>query len=337
MKKYRSKLLLVTTAFIFIGGVLLSSNLYFNDYLSYARNEETKIVVNRDNTDKTVKKRIGEAERTKKKISILFLGDLMFDRYIRQTAQKKGNDYIFEKISDILLKEDLVVANLEGPITNNNSKSIDTLPGQPGHFVFTFDPGLAETLAKKNIKLVNIGNNHILNFDVDGIAQTKENLEKNEIEYFGDIGNGNDYLVENINQAAIGLINYNQFTSGSPERTLEAVRSVRDRVDCVVVFTHWGTEYRTEPSQNIINMGHKFIDEGADLVIGTHPHVTQPMEEYRGKRIYYSLGNFVFDQYFSAETKKGMAVEVKITPGSNSMEFKEINLSLENNGQTIIK
>ena len=160
-------------------------------------------------------------------------------------------------------------------------------------------------------------------------------MEKNNIEYFGDTGE-NEFLIKEIGGIKIGFVNYNQFFSGSLDRTLENIKNVRLQADIVVVYTHWGTEYKTELTENIKNLGRKFIDDGADLVIGTHPHVVEPMEEYKGKRIYYSLGNYIFDQYFSQETKKGLAVEVGIDAQTKKMKFNDINLKLETNGQTSI-
>lgn len=274
------------------------------------------------------------SKKTEEKINIVFLGDLMFDRYIREVSQKKGNDFIFEKLENILLGNDLVIANLEGPITDKKSVSIGTLPGEKGHMVFTFDPSLALTLKKNRINSVNIGNNHILNFGKTGLQQTADNLEKAGIGYFGDAGDENKYLIKEIGTTKIGFVNYNQFSSNPLGKTLENIRKIKDQTDILIVYTHWGTEYKKEPEDSIKKLARKFIDEGADLVIGTHPHVVQPMEEYKGKRIYYSLGNFIFDQYFSPETKKGLAVRAKIDPEDNSIDFMDIDLSLETSGQT---
>jgi hypothetical protein len=105
----------------------------------------------------------------KKDIRIMFVGDLMFDRGIRYYAQKNGgNEFIFDKIDPTLASNDLVVANLEGSITNEKSVSAGTVPGSPNNYFFTFDPSVAETLFNENIKLVNLGNNHILNFGQKG-------------------------------------------------------------------------------------------------------------------------------------------------------------------------
>ena len=273
----------------------------------------------------------------KKDINILFLGDLMFDRYIRQVAQINGNDFIFEKIRPLLMENDLIVANLEGPITENVSKSISTVPGEKGHLSFTFDVSLGKTLSENNIKLVNIGNNHIMNFGNSGLSNTEENLAQVGISYFGcPEKSQNLTAIKNIGGTKMGFINYNQFSGCSLEETLSAIKNMRNEADVVAVYTHWGKEYEKNVSENIRTLAHQFIDQGADLVIGSHPHIIQPKEEYRGHQIYYSLGNFIFDQYFSSETKEGLAVRVKISPDSKKFSFEDIDLSLETNGQTKI-
>lgn len=271
----------------------------------------------------------------KKEISILFFGDLMFDRYIRQVSERRGNDFVFEKVSSFLRSSDLAVANLEGPITDNVSKSVNTEFGSRENFYFTFNKSIAKTLFDQNIKLVSIGNNHILNFGDGGLEDTKKYLSESQVDYFGDPKNlDGNYFVKEINGTKIGFVSYNQF-GGRSEKTINNIKTIKNTVDAVVVYTHWGKEYENISSNYIKDLAHGFVEAGADLVIGSHPHVVQSVEEYKGKRIYYSLGNFIFDQYFSAETQRGLAVKVVFNPNNKSFAFEEIPLILERNGQTL--
>lgn len=266
--------------------------------------------------------------------SILFVGDLMFDRSIRQFAKRRGNDFIFEEIRPILQNNDLVVANLEGPITDNESLSVGTEAGEKGHFSFTFDKSLAGTLAKNMIKLVDIGNNHILNFKESGLVQTEKYLKEAGVDCFGNPKNeGKNRIIKEIDKIKVGFISYNQF-GGNAEGSINGIKELRNKADVLVVYAHWGKEYEKTPSDNIKKLAYSFVDSGADLVIGSHPHVIQNAEEYKGKKIYYSLGNFIFDQYFSTETQKGLAVKVRINPDDKSLKFQEINLFMDKNGQT---
>ncbi len=274
-----------------------------------------------------------------KSVKIIFAGDLMFDRYIRQIAQKKGNDFIFQGLTDYLNSADLVVANLEGPITDNQSKSIGSEFKSHDNFVFTFDPDLVPTLIKQNIKVVNLGNNHILNFGKDGLQQTVKNLDKEGIKCFGDTGGESScqpYLETEVNGINLGLVNYSRFAENSAKRALGNIKKLKKEVDFLAVYTHWGQEYKTEQNESQEILAHQFVDAGADAVIGSHPHVIQGQEVYKGKIIYYSLGNFIFDQYFSANTKKGLLIEFEIGEEGSLENIKETELNLRNNGQTEI-
>ena len=272
---------------------------------------------------------------------ILFAGDLMFDRGIRYYAEKNGgNDFIFEKITPLLLENDLVVANLEGSITSNKSVSAGTAPGSANNYFLTFDPSVAKTLFEKNIKLVSLGNNHILNFGREGLSQTQKYLEQANVDYFGAPG-GIRSIIENINGIKVGFISYNEFASsdidGEQEATINAIKKIKPQADIVIVFSHWGVEYSLIPVDSQKVLAHQFVDAGADLIIGSHPHVIEPMEEYNGKRIYYSLGNFIFDQYFEETVRNGLGVELKINRQTKQLEFTEKHLYLQSGGQTIIK
>lgn len=276
------------------------------------------------------------AESGKKPAAILFVGDLMFDRYIRQTMEKRGQDFILQKAQAILQGNDLVVGNLEGPITSNASVSVASKMGERNNYIFTFDPSIGNLLTKEHIGLVSLGNNHITNFGSEGIAQTRSALAASAVRSFGDPENGGrDVAVEKIAGRTIAFVNYNQFASGSGETALDAVRSAKALAsDIVVVYAHWGTEFVLEPEEVIKNLAHAFIDAGADAVIGTHPHVIQSKETYQGKMIYYSLGNFVFDQYFDTNTKKGLAVKMVIDEHA-AIKFEEFFVQMQPNGQTV--
>lgn len=277
------------------------------------------------------------AYRSKESIKILFVGDMMFDRYIKQVADKRGVDFSFQKVQSILQGNDLVVGNLEGPITNQQSVSVNSVIGAKENYIFTFDPKFATALAKENIKLVNIGNNHILNFGSAGVESTREYLTNADVEYFGDPENESGRMkVKNIKGFEIAFVNFNQFVTGAEQKTLIDIAEAKNqKVDLVILYTHWGVEFVTgEPSDKIKNLAHEFVEAGADLIVGTHPHVVQAKEEYAGKMIYYSLGNFIFDQYFRPETQKGLAVQVEIAP-NGKMQFRDFFVKLNNGGQTV--
>jgi len=265
----------------------------------------------------------------------------MFDRGIRYYAQKNGgNDFIFDKISPTLLSNDLVVANLEGPITDNKSISVGTAVGSADNYFFTFDPSVAKTLFENNMRLVDLGNNHILNFGQAGLDSTEKYLSEAGVDYFGSRAPLKS-KIENIHGVNIAFVSYNEFSDDSAEdeqnTTVEEIKKAKASADIVIVFCHWGVEYALNPTDGQKELAHQFIDEGADLVIGSHPHVIEPMEIYNGKRIYYSLGNFIFDQYFDENVRNGLGVEVKVDKITKELSFSEKYFYLDSNGQTIEK
>ena len=318
-------------------------------WCGYSVNNKNGLSFNKEQKEEMViaPEIIGQ-EKEKKPIEIIFVGDLMFDRNIRQAAAKNSNDFIFEPLKDWLGENDLVVANLEGPITENQSVSVNTLPGGQNNYIFTFSPSLANTLFSNNIQLVSLGNNHILNFGQKGLEATKQYLNKAGISYFGAPVDERS-IIKDIKGVKIALVNYNQFagnaavepsfakaTVGERTAVIEEIKKTKAQADIVIVYAHWGIEYDSVANGVIKNLAHEFVDAGADLVIGTHPHVIQDKEEYQGKMIYYSLGNFIFDQYFSLEVKRGLAVKVKINLADKKVEFEETELCLQGNGQTNI-
>ncbi len=273
----------------------------------------------------------------KESIDILFLGDMMFDRGIRYYAQKQGNyNFIFEKVFLLLSEKDLVVANLEGPITDNKSVSITAKTETPNSYYFTFDPLIANLLYSNNVKLVSLGNNHIMNFGKDGLASTENYLETAGVEYFGS-PNGQTSILKEIEGLKIAFVGFNQFGGSSEkEKVLREIQKQKTTADLVFVYCHWGEEYWNNPTSFQDQAAKDFIDAGADLVVGSHTHVIGTKDYYNGKTIYYSLGNFIFDQYFSEETKEGLGLDVVIDTKTKKIDLKETKFYLNQGGQTIL-
>ena len=246
---------------------------------------------------------------------IIFGGDMMFDRSVRTAMEENGADFIFSCIDPVLQGADLVVANLEGPITATSSRSVGSALGTPDNFTFTFPTSIARLLLHHRIGVVNLGNNHIENFGFDGVRSTIAALKNAGVAYFG------DPLRHAVAEREVGgvkltFVNYNEFTStplgasGAASTTLSQIASERAAGFIPVVYTHWGVEYATTSSAYSRELAHRFIDAGAELVIGSHPHVVEEHELYTGKYIYYSLGNFIFDQYWDDDVRHGLLLDV---------------------------
>jgi len=278
---------------------------------------------------------------------LLFGGDMMFDRAIRIAMIENGDDHVFSCIAEVLQSADFVVANLEGPITPYASKSIGSTVGSPENFTFTFTTSTASLLKRHNISLVNLGNNHILNFGQDGVTQTKKWLEAAGVSYFGDPqGEASDRVARlDVKGIPFSFINWSDWTGGTKEEVVAQISAERAAGRMPIVYTHWGDEY-VAPSERMEALAHAFIDAGAEIVIGSHPHVVLEHEIYpprlasgeagNGKYIYYSLGNLVFDQYFNEEVRSGLMLKI-VFDKSGVDSITPIATYLERDRRTCLK
>jgi len=269
-------------------------------------------------------------------VSLIFGGDMMFDRWIRTMMQRYGDTYPLEPLREAFQDADAVIANLEGPITMNSSVSEESEIGARDNYVFTFDREVAPLLREFNI-IPNLGNNHILNFKEDGARETEAFLRDAGVDSFGSpLGGTRRFLVKDFDGFEIAFVNYNQFIFQGKEKAIEDIRAAESAADFVALYAHWGEEY--EPATNGQKVfAREFVDAGADIVIGSHPHIVQEHETYKGKTIYYSLGNLVFDQYFRDETKNGLLVGVSIDPKTGEYEISEKPVIMGTDGQTKIR
>lgn len=269
--------------------------------------------------------------------TILFGGDMMFDRSVRAVMEEQGDDFVLSCIADALRSPDAVVANLEGTITHFPSRSIGTAPGDPHNTTFTFATTTASLLARHNIRIVNLGNNHIADLGREGIIETKANLHAAGVAYFGDpeATESDRVLRVMIRGVPLSFVNWSDWTSDKTDHTVAQIAAEAAAGRVAVVYTHWGEEY-VPPIPRVKQLARSFVDAGAAIVIGSHPHIVQEREEYAGRYIYYSLGNFVFDQYFSPEVQRGLMLKVVFAP-TGVMHVEEIPIRMTPDRRTCVE
>lgn len=247
--------------------------------------------------------------------AILFTGDLMFDRTIRTALERVGApERLFEGVSALFSRADAVVGNLEGPVTHFASVSEKSVVGEANNTRFTFPTFIPKMLYEKGFRVVSIGNNHAMDFGREGVEETKENLGKAGIGFVGDpLQEDPEPFFLTVKGFRVAFVGYNDFINPNAQGVRAALRAARDaHADFVVLLAHWGEEYEALPPERIKILARSFVAAGADLVIGTHPHVRGAREELGLARVYYSLGNFVFDQYWDASVRCGRAVKLSL-------------------------
>lgn len=253
-----------------------------------------------------------------RQIRIVFVGDISLGRAVNAKIQQKGVNYPFLKTGYLLRQADLTFANLESPLVSGCPLTVEGMK-------FCGDPKNAQGLSFAGIDLVSVANNHIFDYGRNGFSETIGILEDNEIEPIGF-----DYQpIKGIKGIKIAFLAYDAV---SRKLDLEKLKSdlekARTDADLVVVSFHWGAEYISQPTSYQKELAHLVIDNGADLIIGHHPHWIQPEETYQGKYIFYSLGNFVFDQMWSERTRKGLILTVFLE-GKNITEVEKQEVLIE--------
>ena len=257
--------------------------------------------------------------------SVLTFGDVMFDRGVRNIIENRGRDpfeYI-KKDSSTIKQFDVVLVNLEGPIVE-----MDRNLCQSKAYNFQFSLDTPTRLKDAGINIVNIANNHFYDCYVPGYESTKNALMKAGIDYIGDFDLPNSFIIKNIKGKKIAFMGMDETVQMTPlEKFYPLVKKLKAENDYVVVDIHWGTEYSLTATEVQKNIAHILIDNGADVIFGGHPHVVEPVEIYKGKVIFYSLGNFVFDQT-DPHTTDGLGAAVQFAPLKTVFTLFPYNIKL---------
>lgn len=236
----------------------------------------------------------------------------MLGRTVMTKSLDSGNpSYPFEKVSAELSKADIVFVNLENPIISNCPRSTESL-------IFCADRAMVEGLVTAGIDITNLANNHTRNYGERGLSETIEILDENEITIAG-LGKLTTKESKGVKYGFLGF----DFISRTPrDSDYELISKSTEEVDVLIVSVHWGAEYRSEPAEIQRQWAKQLVESGADVVVGHGPHWVQGVEYINEKPIYYSLGNFVFDQMWSEQTKTGLVMKLTFRDGELIKEEK---------------
>jgi len=260
--------------------------------------------------------------------SIVFGGDVMLARWVEQKAVKNGWENMFSDVKDAF-SGDCKIVNLESPFKSNKPQT------KIGSLVFAAKPESLQALESIAVTAVSLANNHITDQGLGGFEETTKLLQEKKILY-GGAGTSAELAQKPValtcGKIKVGII-FATYGTNLPADGLgyanvddvpAVVKKIDKDFDIVIVYPHWGTEYNPAQSPYQTEMAHKFVDAGADLVVGSHPHVLQPVEIYKNKVIAYSLGNMVFDQAPSGTKTEGALLKVAYKDGKSSFEIVPI-------------
>lgn len=254
-------------------------------------------------------------------IRLVFVGDIMLDETPGQYIQQ-GKDP-FKSFAPILDTSDMTIGNLECAIGTSGKR-------EDKPFTFMAHPRVIPVL-KKHFTTVSLANNHSVDFGTPAFGQMLTLLDQSGLSYFGagrDIKAAHRPVIFTIKGKRIAILGYNEFFPRSFEAlddrpgiawseddyVVYDIKQAREtyQADYVIVFPHWGIEHEKTASSRQTVLARLMIDHGADAIIGGHPHVTQNVETYKGKPIFYSLGNFVFNGFDDDDSNTGWVVRLTL-------------------------
>ena len=240
-------------------------------------------------------------------ISMSFVGDILLAGHVGEKINKDGVNYPFAKIRPMLISSDLSIGNLESAV------GISGVPNSKKQYSFRADPKVLDGVKWSGIDILSIANNHVLDYGTEAFGETLDGIRSEGMYY---VGAGKDdkeayspAIVEKHGKkiavfAASRIVPSVDWHSGeswrgvasvyNPNKLINRIKGVRGQVDMIAVYLHWGVEKEIMPKSYQRGLARQLIDSGADIVVGSHPHVLQGFEFYKGKLIAYSLGNFVF-------------------------------------------
>ena len=204
--------------------------------------------------------------------------------------------YFLKLVKPFFENDDLTIANFEGTLSNRGAR-------RDKEYAFRGNPEYVKVLTTSSVEAVNLANNHTYDYGESAFSDTKNIMTENGILWF----EGNNCSITEIKGVKVGLVGINGLTYAGKTQFLKAIEKVKEQgAKLIIASIHWGEERVETPNNEQIKIAHSLVDNGADLVIGHHPHVLQGIEKYNGKYILYSLGNFCFGGHKNPADKDTM-------------------------------
>ncbi|RNB79276.1 CapA family protein [Brevibacillus panacihumi] len=263
-------------------------------------------------------------------VHLSFVGDVMMAGNVEKMLIEKGYDYPYTEVATWFAQDDITIANLETPVTTRGT------PPENKAFIYKSPPAALPALKEAGIDVVNLANNHSMDQGVEGLLDTFSFLDKNQIAYIGagkDMERAYAPVIIEKNGIRVAFLGFSRVipevswyagknkpgmaATYDPALAVKAIQEARTQADLVVVIPHWGEERKDDPVDHQTQLARAYIDAGADLVVGGHPHVLQGFETYKDKWIAYSLGNFVFTRSTEPRTWESIILQASCTKSGN--------------------
>lgn len=239
-----------------------------------------------------------------------------YDNSLNAYYEAYGADYFFQNVKSIFEADDLTIANFEGTLTDSDEREDKT-------YAFKATADFAQILTAGDIEAVNTANNHSHDYGEQSFTDTMAALDAEGIVHFG-YDETAIYEVKGIKIGLVGIYELNDHLEREEQLKTNIATVKNEGADIIIVIFHWGNEKEEVPDSNQTTLGRLAIDEGADLVCGHHPHVLQGIEEYKGKNIVYSLGNFCFGGNSAPSDMDSMIFQQTFTVDENGVQLDNV-------------
>ncbi len=241
-------------------------------------------------------------------ITLVAVGDIMLAHRLKPFIEEYGSAYPYKYTAYIFKEADISFANLESPLSTEG----EPIPDK--EYTFRAHPQVAEGLKEVGFDVLSLANNHILDYGKGALFETIEVLDSRMIFHIGagrNIQEAREPAMVKVKSRRFGFLAYSntlpkEFWAeedkpgtayGKFSRVKEDVKELKEKVDFLIVSFHWGNEEEIAPQEYQRNLAHLAIDQGADIILGHHPHILSGIETYGNGVIIYSLGNFAFGSY----------------------------------------
>lgn len=240
---------------------------------------------------------------------IFFVGDIMMGRDVETRMEKYGYAYPFAGVQDIILNADISIGNFEGTVSEIHEQT------PLFAMKFSIKPEYLAYLKTVGFDVLSLSNNHSLDYGSSSLMYTRTLCESYALLCAGSPNTLNSYSTQvvSVDEKKVGIIFLHTLITEPDTQSLKRILAeLSERSDIQVAYIHWGEEYELTHNKTQEQFAQVLIDNGVDAVIGHHPHVAQDIGFYKGKPIFYSMGNFIFDQYFSDDVQEMYGINMAI-------------------------
>lgn len=319
IRKARNKMIMQLSAVVVVAIVVVS----FLGYKIITGMVSDTATVNEDNIEEV----IVEESKEPVTVKITAVGDCTFGTDVSygmsgsfmEMYDAQGPEYFLSKVKYLFEEDDITIINMEGTLTEDTSQIVEK------RFNFRGEPEYVEIMTSSSVEAANLANNHSYDYGQVGYEDTVRNIDESGVASFG-LDRIAYMDIEGVKVALVGIYAWEVGAEAKDEVIIRMTEAKDNGANLIITSFHWGEELDESPVDYQVMLGQTAIDYGSDLVVGHHPHIIQGMDEYKGKYIFYSLGNFSFGGNRNPNDKDSLIYQQSFTLLDGEIIDTSVNL-----------